>query len=177
MQLMNTRTNYGAISKMFHWGMASVLLTAFILGTLAEHNDSPTLLSTHNLLGLMVLPLVLFRLCWRFIGITPSAIAAPRWQASIARLVFLILYFAMFAAPISGYVLLNVDSQNLAIFGVELPAFTLPISLSEKLAHNLHGLSADLLLYGSFLHIIAAIYHHIFLKDDVLRRMLPKTFS
>jgi cytochrome b561 len=34
-------------------------------------------------------------------------------------------------------------------------------------------LSADLLLYGTVLHLLAALYHHYFRKDKTLLRMLP----
>ena len=173
MQIMNTTLGYGLVSKMFHWGMAVLLAIAFILGVLSEHNDNSLLLNTHNWLGLVLLGMVLFRLSWRFIGIVPKTLPAPIWQICLARLVFILLYLMMFLAPISGYLLLNIEGDALSLLGATLPQILEARPDAEKLAHNLHGLSADLLLYVSMLHLLAALYHHYIRKDKTLRRMLP----
>ena len=77
----------------------------------------------------------------------------------------------MFAAPITGYVLMNIEGKEVLFFGVELVNIVESNGDFEKLAHNFHGIAGDLLLYTFVLHFIAALYHQYIRRDETLTRI------
>jgi cytochrome b561 len=88
------------------------------------------------------------------------------------------LYFFILAMPISGY-MGNGSRVNYGIFQVK-PFMDTSIA---NWIYNTFGIPFDIFHYGIarpfiiwvlvLLHVIAAIYHHTMLKDNVLKRMLP----
>jgi cytochrome b561 len=54
----------------------------------------------------------------------------------------------------------------------------MPLIANSSLAHladwgDVHGFLGDAILVLAGLHAVAAIYHHVLLKDGVLKSMLP----
>ena len=96
----------------------------------------------------------------------------------VCRLTHFLLYFIVLAMPISGY-MGNGSGVNYGIFQVK-PFMETSIA---NWIYNTFGIPFDIFHYGIagpfiiwvlvLLHVIAAIYHHTMLKDNVLKRMLP----
>jgi len=78
----------------------------------------------------------------------------------------------MLLAPVSGLIIALSTSLQVTIFGF----VTVPQTINDEIVHgylrSLHGFSADVLLYLGSIHILAALYHHFWLKDRILDRML-----
>ena len=80
--------------------------------------------------------------------------------------------------PVIGWLLSSASNLTVSWFGL----FSLPnlVRPDRRLAHWLlftHQSMAWLLLTLVILHISAALWHHIILRDEVLLRMLPFTRS
>jgi hypothetical protein len=76
--------------------------------------------------------------------------------------------------PLLGWALSNAEGKPVHLFGLTLPAL---VSADEDLADTLQAwhLNAAWVLLGLVsLHVAAALWHHFVLRDEVLRRMLPK---
>jgi len=182
MNWANTPQRYGAIAIVLHWGMAVLLVLLIVLGLYMDSlpevgydTQKITLILVHKALGMVVLALVAMRLAWRVGNALPRLVAGmPEWQKVAARFVHLLLYALMFALPLTGWVMSSAGGYPVTFFGwFEFPDIIGP---DEWLFHALitmhhwlaYGLAALLLL-----HAVAALHHHIVLRDDTLRSMFP----
>lgn len=130
----------------------------------------------HIYLGITVFVLALFRLAinlkMRTPPITPTP---PSWQLLLSKLVKGYLYGLMIVAPLLGWAYLSANNEAITWFVIPMPAIA-PVSegIADFVgeAHEILGLSGYLIIA---LHAVAGLYHHYWLKDDTLKRMLPKT--
>lgn len=184
--LGNTTEHYGAIAILFHWSMALLVIGLAALGlymvTLPDvgfNTKKITLILYHKQFGMLVLALLAARLAWRVTHILPQLVARlPDWQKLAARFVHLSFYALMFALPMTGWLMSSAAGIPVSFFGL----FTLPDLLPhddylfQRLidVHKWLGYALILLI---FVHVGAALRHHLVFKDDTLRRMLPNPNS
>ena len=124
----------------------------------------------------MALLLVIWRLIIRLTHEQPELPKdlAPS-QKRIAHLSHVLLYVAMFAMPISGYLMQNAAGRPIEFFSLfTLPAI-IPVNLSEYgFFREAHSWIAWGLVALVILHIAAALHHGLIRKDSVLQSMLGK---
>lgn len=176
----NSASHYGWLPAGLHWLM--LLLLAAVYASMELEDLAPEGSATreametwHYMLGLSVLGLAALRLAVHFIGPVPAiSPAPPRWQHRMAGLVHMGLYVFMLGMPLLGWALLSAEGEPIPFFGMQLPAlFDARESLAESI-EELHEVGATIGYVLIGLHSAAALYHHYFLRDDTLRRMLPK---
>lgn len=174
--LTNTQSQYGILAKSFHWVMFTLFLIMFPLGyimtSLASSDFKFTLYDFHKATGLILITLIALRLIWRFINVQPGLPnTTPQWQRYAAKLNIILLYLLMCAMPLSGYLTSTLGGHDISFYGL----FTLsPLAhnaAASDLFGNVHTYLSFLMLAAFALHLLAAVYHHTVLKDDVLRRM------
>jgi cytochrome b561 len=179
LKLANTGDSWGAPAKLFHWVMAALIFAQIALGlTAANWHLSPTKLTLffwHKSTGMLILALVLARLAWRLANPTPALPAdMPAWERAAARASHALLYLAMIAMPLTGWIVNSAANVPLKIFYlVPLPAIVAPDKATEDLAALAHFWLFVAL--GALLaaHAGAALRHHFVKRNDVLARMLP----
>lgn len=176
----NTATAWGPVSKLFHWLIVLLILGQATLGlTMGDAPSGPgkiQLYAVHKSIGITILALAALRLLWRLLAGAPDTVpGTPRWQDRAARLVHALLYVLLFAVPLTGWVLNSAAGFPLQWFGL----VNLPAIVGEN--HDLHEAaeSAHELLFWALAtlaagHAAAAAYHHVFLGDATLARMLPR---
>ena len=172
--IINNSFKYGLVSKMFHWYMAILLLIILIIGNLSEHlsgNFYNYSILIHNSLGILIFVLVFLRLAWRWSNKIPEKIIINKFLNFLSNFAFFIFYFGMIFAPITGYVLMNIEGKQISFFGYNLPELIDQNKNYEILSHQIHGIVGDLILYTFLLHILAAGYHHWIRKDNSFKRM------
>lgn len=129
----------------------------------------------HFMLGLLVLLLVLIRIALRLFGSTPPITPQPSaLQTLLAKVTHLALYLFMLAMPIAGWMILSAEGAVVPFFGLELPWL---VGVDKALAHQIEEVHETVGTIGYFLiglHALAALVHHHVMKDDTLRRMLPR---
>ncbi len=178
MQLKNTPTRYGAVAQLFHWVIVVLIVTQFVLAWRAE-GLSPVakigVLGTHKSVGITILGLAVLRLAWRlFNPIPPLPAGEPHWQKRAAHLSHFLLYALIFITPVLGWLMSSARAFSVSWFGlVTLPDFIQPSKPAFERLHDWHEAMAFTLATIALLHIAAALKHHFFDRDDVLRRMLP----
>jgi len=179
MDLTNTRDRYGAASIAMHWLMFLLLVAVFSCIELRElypkgSDMRAALKSWHFTLGLTVFALVWLRLALRLSQAVPAITPQPaRWQDILGKLVHLALYAFMIGMPLLGWLILSGEGKPVPFYGLELPGL---IAENEALAEDfeeLHKTIGEIGYYLIGLHTLAALFHHYFLKDNTLRRMLP----
>jgi cytochrome b561 len=182
---MKPSTRYDALSQAFHWITAIAVVIAFILGPegfgrLMHDGIDPATRSDivwHESLGILVLVLTVTRLLW--VAARP---AAPKfemagWMHLASKLTHLALWTLLLALPATALLALGGEGHPLTLLG-GVRVDQMPLIAGSRLAEladwgDVHGFLGDAILVLAGLHAVAAIYHHVRLKDGVLKSMLP----
>ena len=178
MQLKNTGARYGAVAQLFHWAIVALVITQFVLAKRAD-GLSPVakigVLATHKSVGITILGLALLRLAWRlFNPVPPQPPGVPGWQQRAAHVSHFLLYALLFITPVLGWLMSSARAFSVSWFGlVTLPDFIAPDKAAFETLHAAHEFMAISLGVLAIVHAAAALKHHFFDRDDVLRRMLP----
>jgi cytochrome b561 len=178
MQLKNTLTRYGALAQLFHWVIVVLIITQFVLALRAD-GLSPIkkigVLGTHKSIGITILVLAVLRLAWRlFNPVPPQPRGIPRWQELGARVSHFLLYALLFITPVLGWLMSSARAFSVSWFGLfTLPDLIEPNKAAFERLRDLHEFMAWTLATIAAIHLAAALKHHFFDRDDVLRRMLP----
>ncbi len=176
---MNASNRYTAPAIALHWLIALGIAGTFALGLYMHDLPlSPTklrLFSWHKWAGVSLFLLACLRLAWRISHRPPQLpVAMPRWQRIAAEGAHHVLYAAMFAIPLTGWLMSSAKGFATVWFGV-LPLPDL-VSKNAALGNALQEVH-EVLNYGTAAlvigHAAAALKHHFVDRDDVLRRMLP----
>lgn len=178
--LKNTNQNFGVLAKIFHWAFFLLLTFSIIAGNfLADMPKGAEKLEgigMHKAFGSLILMLLMMRLFWRLINVMPSLPSTTTTkQALMARAMHWVLYFLMFAQPLSGVMMSQSSGYPVSFFGLfEFPMFLDKNTALAENFHTAHGLIWMALVIAVLGHVAAALQHHFILKDDVLKKM---TFS
>jgi cytochrome b561 len=173
------RERYGAVAQAFHWLIAALIVTQFVLANLAL--DLPigahklALFARHKSVGMTVLMLAILRLLWRLKQPPPGLPAgmAP-WERFLARATHAGFYVLLFAMPVTGWLMSSAKNYSVSWFGL----FTWPNLIGKNESafewlRSTHDALSGVLFVIAVLHILAALKHHFWNRDDVLVRMLP----
>jgi cytochrome b561 len=176
-------TRYTGVAQAFHWIIAGLIVTQFILAWMAE--DLPlgmhklAMFARHKSVGMTVLMLAILRLLWRLKHPPPDLPAGMSpVERRLARATHMAFYVLLFAMPITGWMMSSAKNYSVSWFGL----FTWPNLIGQnEAAFNFlkatHDYLSDVLFAIAVLHVLAALKHHFWNKDDVFVRMLPFTKS
>jgi cytochrome b561 len=176
---MNVPRTYGPVARTFHWSIAGLLLLQIPLAFyMVDQPLGPGKLGNyalHKSIGLLLFTVTALRLAWRLTHAVPSLPAGTaRWQRITARGTQLLLYALLLLMPLTGLLRSQAANFQVSFFGL----FTLPtlVGVDEQWSKGLsaaHETQGTILLVLICAHALAALHHHFFRKDDVLRSMLP----
>lgn len=192
--LRNTEHSYGSIAKWLHWIVALCFIGAYATyfiphWIIDSHDPSDPGLRTarvyHTAIGLSVLVWASLRLIWKLTNPEPKLPPMPNWQHRSSNYMHWLLYFFMFAMPITGWMGYT-GGVNYGIF--QLPSFR-ESGLGQWILESLNTdwetwevpwdfihkriSGAWILWILVSIHVAAALYHHFVQKDEVLKGMLP----
>ncbi|SCB44957.1 cytochrome b [Rhizobium lusitanum] len=170
---------YRPSQRILHWTMAIVIISALGLGLYCSYLVPGSalrrgLLDVHKSLGMTALALIAIRLPLRF------SFGEPAYRQPLdalnhyaARGVHILLYGLMILMPLAGYTTSAAGGHDLPWFGLFQWPNLLPLDKPlERMAAEIHEYGAYCLYAIVSLHVVAALWHHLFRKDEVLRRML-----
>lgn len=167
---------YHSGARALHWIIAVAVIVQLVLGLGYEAwRDVFPAMPLHKALGFTILLFSIFRLYWRLThAVPPPPANVAGWQRMAARGMHWLFYFLLIALPISGWIFTSAGTSPSEWFGLfDIPK--LPVvkdSLLADTAHEAHEIMGLLLIPLFVLHAGAAFYHHLVVRDDVLRRML-----
>ena len=171
---------YSRASIALHWLMLILIAVVYACMELRGYFPRGSALrdgmkAWHFMLGLTVLLLVAVRIVFRLTSAAPPILPAPvRWQAILAKVMHLALYALMIGMPIFGWLILSAEGKAIPFYFFDLPPL---VDVSKSFAHwaeDLHQTGATIGYYLIGLHAAAALFHHYVVRDNTLRRMLPK---
>jgi cytochrome b561 len=175
MRLTNSITEYGSISKIFHWLSAAVLIIQIPLGfylvDLDFNEKRLTIENIHVLLGLSIFYLTILRLIYKLFNPTPplSNSIFPG-QRLIAKLNHVFLYITIIMVTISGALkkLFNGEILDVIFFSLEIKD---NFDLAE-LFYDIHIVANYTLISLISLHILAVITHKVLFRENLLKKIL-----
>ncbi|WP_341520281.1 cytochrome b [Pseudomonas sp. G.S.17] len=178
MNSTNVPQRYAKLSIAMHWLMLFLFVGVYacieLKGLMPRGSAARSLsLGLHALFGLAIFVMVWIRLLGRIMPAPAIAPRPPRWQIGLSHLMHLALYGLMIATPVFAWLMLSAQGKPVPYFGFMLPA---PISIDPTMAqqmkewHELLG-NAGYWLIG--LHAAAGLFHHYWIGDNTLKRMLP----
>ncbi|NPU14831.1 cytochrome b [Bradyrhizobium sp. 83002] len=186
----NTRMEFGAIAKFFHWTSAAAFIAAYavVYYVIWFMDDTAPevlpVLNVHWVLGIFVGVSVVPRLLWRLVNVQPDQPHASHAEAWLAHAAHLGLYALLILMPLTGYIGTDAATdfgafavpsfRETALFGwmesrwaLSWEAFEPPVDA----VHHFVGKWIAWVVVG--LHVAAALFHHAVRRDGVLTRMLP----
>lgn len=171
---------YTKTAMLLHWLIAILIIAAFFLGlTMVDIKGiTPTKLkyySWHKWMGVTVLLLAVLRALWRINHRPPAHPPgmAP-WQVKAADAVHYLLYFFIFAVPVSGYLYTTAAGVPVVYLGLwQIPALFEGTPELKALFKPVHYWLTMAMAAFVVAHVGAALKHHFIDRDGVLKRMLP----
>lgn len=169
------RYSRGAIA--FHWTLAVLIVANLVLGIFSDSfPESFRVMPVHKAIGITVLVLTLARIAWRLARPAPPLVPGlPAWERLAAHGSHLLLYAFSLAVPLTGWLMVSGSATRRPLdwFGL-FPIPYLPVGPaiggSAHEAHEVLGFAFAALVA---VHILAALRHHLILRDATLLRMLP----
>ena len=177
MGLKNTTLEWWSLAKALHWLAAVGILVLLYLGIqqsgMERGPEKSEMRMVHASIAIIVFVLMIVRLAWRWLSETPAhPEGIPATHKLLSTIVHWGLYLAVFVQLVSGSMVVATNGNGLPFFGL----FRIPVPVAEN--HDAHEFWEEIhepawwaivILLG--VHILAAIYNHFVLKNDVLRRM------
>lgn len=173
--LQNTAQSYGGIAKAFHWVMALLVVVMLFVGYFMGDWGVNEIFNLHKLTGLLILSLTVLRIMWVLNNVRPSLPATiHKWERILSRSVQGVMYVALLTMTLSGWAMVTAFGYFPHIGSLVIPMPGIPID--QNLASvflQIHVTTAVVLITLICLHVLGALKHHFFDKDDVLKKMLP----
>ena len=172
---------YANTAILIHWLVLLLVVAAYACILLRENYERGSdireaLKAWHFTLGLSVLAATFLRIGLRvFVWKTPPTTPQPpRVLHLLSIAAHLAIYLWLLAMPVAGWIILSAEGDPVPFWGLNLPPLA---GANENLAgqvEELHEAGGTLGYFLLGLHAIAALFHHYVMKDDTLRRMLPR---
>ena len=172
---MKQNNTFHSALRVIHWLMAAAIMAMLFIGVAMVSTVSSLhglLVAIHKPLGLMILVLVIVRLWLRFSTAKPALPAAlPAWQKFLAHLSHWMLYAMMLAQPLIGWAMLSAAGYPITLGHLVLPP-VIPVSNDAyAILRPLHSWVAVALFMTVMLHLAAALFHALILRDGVFSSM------
>ena len=166
--------------RWLHWAVAALVLTGFAVGLVMVSLPLTRLLAKilayqlHKSLGLLVPPLVLWRLWLRARRGRPEEDAAiPAWQRRAASAVHVVLYALLLVVPLLGYLSASTapgQIETTLFLVIPVPHLLAPDEALFRTLRGIHQALAWTLVLLAAGHAAMALRHHLHGRAT-LRRM------
>jgi cytochrome b561 len=171
--------SYGALAKTLHWLTVLLVVGQFIImwsipgGAAGGAPEVQWLWDLHASFGMTILIVTIIRFINRQMNPPPPYPAdMPGIQVFAANAVHLLIYAALVAQPILGWLTLNAYSGPFTFYWLfDVPALTGIDPDLKRTAGGLHRLLALGILLLLAVHVAAALFHGIVKRDRVLSSM------
>jgi len=177
MGMKNTSSDYGSLARMLHWlvviGMIALIYLGLQQSGLERGPEKTEIRFVHGSIAMLVLALMSVRIIWRWLNEVPAHPAGtPGWQRLAANVVHWGLYIVVFVQLVAGAMTVATGGRALPFFGL----FSIPLPVEENRDNHhfweeIHEFAWKIIAVLMIVHVLAALYHHFVLKNDVLRRM------
>jgi cytochrome b561 len=171
---------FDPVIRLLHWITVIAVTIVFALALSVQlatsGREATAMVQLHRSFGIMVWVVMLIRFVWRqFTRLPDWTPGIPRAMKIAAQCSEYLLYALMLTQPVLGLLQTNAHGERVNLFFLEqLPPV---IGMDRPLARQLlavHETVGFCLLALIVLHASAALYHHLWRRDDTLDAMLPR---
>lgn len=169
----------------FHWTVAICIAFLLAVGAYMALTSAWGLYDIHKSVGLLMIPLLLARVVWRFKEGWPKPLNVyTDIEQKFSKAIHWTLLLGILAMPLTGMLYSGASGHGFGIFGLTLlpenhdtsqPGQVVPhsttLTVIGETAHEWLGYGFMAILA---LHIAGAIKHHLVNRDGTLRRMLGR---
>jgi cytochrome b561 len=175
---MAPRLHYGTTAKTLHWLIAGLLGVQFLIGWLMpdiHRGMTPGAAMTwHISIGIVILILMTARFGWRLNHPVAPESSLPPWQRLSSEAVHWALYVVVLATTLTGWAYASYRGWSISFFfAAPLPMLSQANSATARAIGRWHENAEWALLILIGVHVAAALLHHLYYRDGVMRRMLP----
>lgn len=175
-------THYRFSQKLIHWLMALLIMLDLVVarkfGGDMELWDRLESRIDHASLNIIVMCLFLIRIYLRAKHGAPHAPATMAgWQTTLSKVTHSAIYLCMALLFITGLATAINATDSIPVFG----ALDITLGNTDEsfflFVRQFHEISTQVIMGLIGLHVIAAIYHQVFLRDQIMSRMLRSKAS
>lgn len=177
---IHQNSDYNLGAKIFHWGVGIGVLALIPFGYYMEHLDPAPfkyeLYGLHKSFGMLLLAVMTGRIIWRVIYCAPAPDKSlKKWEYILSRTVHWILYAALLAMPLAGWMMTSAGQYSNNFFGL----FDIPHLVGEKnstlqnIAHQTHSILSYVILGALALHLAGAFKHYTIDQNQIIHKMMP----
>ena len=170
---MNTNHKYPKSMIFYHSLLAVLMVATLVLGWVMDRENG--LMFFHKSVGALVLFFGVLRIINRVrnMGNIPPSVNHGALHL-VEKSVHGLLMLMMLVLPIVGWLVSNAKGYPVSVFRL----FNLPdlIGKNEALSETLgemHEAGATVFFLVLIAHVVAAVYHKVKTKEDVISRILP----
>lgn len=175
MGLRNTASCYGICYRTLHWSTVILVISAFLLSKGDPYSlysgGADAIRRIHETLGVLVLIVIVLQLLWRALNTMPTEQPVSRRMALSAKFVRIGLYAHLIAIPLTAVLGTWLLGLPLTLLGVDIAPQIAEAHRLGQLMINLHTTLGETILWLSGGHATAALFHHLYLRDNVLKSM------
>ena len=185
---------YGRTARFYHWVVVFLIAIQFPLGLYMHYRahdmkwvnpngvmetglfDATTkvLYDSHKLLGLVLLALILARLYYRLTAGAPRPESSlSSWYVTASKFAHALIYATLIAVPFLGYLGAAYFGATTLFGTVHVPSIVIQDKEFARDVIDVHMLTAYGLLALIVVHVLAALYHQLIRRDQVMARMIP----
>ncbi len=176
---MTARLQYGPTAKAFHWLILALLLVQYPIGWLMpdiHRGQQPGVgMTLHISFGIVILLLIVVRFAWRLTHPVAPESSLPSWQRTSAEVLHWLLYAAVLAATVTGWLFASFRGWSISFFYLApMPMLASDNAAAGRAIDGLHQAAEWTLLVLIAIHVASALAHLFIYRDQVMQRMLPK---
>ena len=165
--------------RVLHWIMALGIIGILTLGFLmvyAPPADEPTkklMFVVHKACGMVALVLLGVRVVLRLFSTTPPyPKGMSRTSIVLAKVTHLVLYLLMLCIPVSGYIMSSAAGRPVYMVYFSIPAVVPKDESVSAFFSGVHEVAVFVLVFVVVLHILGAVRHVVFDKENVFKRII-----
>lgn len=170
---------YSVLARTLHWSTFALVTITYVsinVRKLFERGTDERILAseTHFLVGMVVLLITLPRLVNRFYERAPAiSPPQPRWMGFVSSITHGLLYAFLIVQPVMGIVARLAEGEGIGLPFTDavIPSFFGHQEDLAKLMESTHVWLGEVFYWVIGLHILAALFHLLVRKDNVLQRM------
>ncbi|CUT17320.1 MULTISPECIES: cytochrome b [Candidatus Ichthyocystis] len=170
------RERYHPLSVVLHWLVALLVVCTGSLGFLGARIVAQgsswigNIFLVHKTMGVSIFVLATIRLLVRIsYEIAPAKIT--KLELRLSRAGYALMYFCLFAIPLSGYTVSNANGHSVLFFGTALPRIVSANRDIATVAQNFHMIAAYSFFVVFSLHALMAFKHLFIDRVNLFVRM------
>jgi cytochrome b561 len=177
--MRSSRLRYGAVTQLLHWLTVALVGTAYFVSPGGSEQRVysaafDTARQTHETIGILLFGLVLLRILWRLLEPTPEPPPMAPWMKLSASAAHLALYALLLAIPLTAIAGAWLENHPLTIFDIgNIGPMLSPVPGVGQSVAYIHTILGNVIIWLVGFHAAAALFHHYFLRDNILTSMLP----